>query len=78
MDNGLAMIAVASVTTVGGIIVAFIQIFKKENREDHAMVMDALRSVHKTIGRVEDKLDRHLVWHSEGKNGNVPRGSKKA
>ena len=47
MDNGLAMIAVAAVTTVGGIIVAILQTFKKENREDHAMVLDALRSVHK-------------------------------
>ena len=76
MDNGFAMIAVAAVTTVGGVIVAILQTFKKENREDHAMVMDALRSVHKVIGRVEDKVDRHLVWHAEGKDGNVPRGSK--
>ena len=53
-----------------------VTLMRKENREDHAMVMDALRSVHKVIGRVEDKVDRHLVWHAEGKDGNVPRGSK--
>ena len=42
MDNGLAMVAVAVVTAIGGIIVALIQGLRKENRQDHAVVQERL------------------------------------
>ncbi len=78
IDNGLALVMVAIVTTVGGIIVALIQLFKKENREDHALVMDAIRSVYKSVSRVEDKVDKHLVWHAEGQNERISKRSQKS
>lgn len=58
----------AVITTVGGIIAALIMSLKKENREDHALVTEQIRSVHKTVIRLGDKLDKHIDWHLEGKN----------
>lgn len=77
MENGIAMIVVALVTTVGAVIVAVIQLFKKESRGDHALVLNELRFVNKSLGRVEDKVDDHLVWHSEGQNEHISRRSEK-
>lgn len=56
----------AVITTVGGIIAALIMSLKKENREDHALVTEQIRSVHKTVIRLGDKLDKHIDWHLEG------------
>ena len=78
IDNGLALVVVATITTVGGVIVALIQLLKKENREDHALVIDAIRSVYKSVGRVEDKVDKHLVWHAEGQNERISERSQKS
>ena len=52
MDLGTASIVVACITTLGGIVVGFMQSFKKEakdarreNREDHAVVQMQLRMI---------------------------------
>ena len=66
MDN--SSIVVAVITTIGGIIAALIMSLKKENREDHALVTEQIRSVHKTVIRLGDKLDKHIDWHLEGNN----------
>jgi hypothetical protein len=64
MDN--SSIVVAVITTVGGIIAALIMSLKRENRADHALVTEQIRSVHKTVIRLGDKLDKHIDWHLEG------------
>jgi len=72
-----APIFVAGIAAVGAIIVAIIQQFRRENRDDHAKVMDVLDRVSHTIDRVEGKVDSHLQWHiEETGNGRVPRRTK--
>lgn len=78
MDAGIAAVLGAVIATVGGIIVAIIDKFRKENRRDHGAVMDALDRVSNTVERVEGKVDSHIEWHLTGgtTNGRVPRRSK--
>ena len=56
----------AIVGAVGAIIVAVINQFRKENRKDHAKVVDVLERVSTTVDRVEGKVDRHIEWHATG------------
>lgn len=84
MDNGLAMVAVAVVTAIGGIIVALIQGLRKENRQDHAVVQERLSLLSQIAMRTENKVDTvkeeladHLDWHKGGFDGEV-RGRTKA
>jgi len=47
----------ACIATVGGILVAILQGFKKENREDHSYVVNSLV-------RIETKVDTHVRDHA--------------
>jgi hypothetical protein len=78
MDAGIAAVLGAVIAAVGGIIVAIIDKFRKENRRDHGAVMDALDRVSNTMERVEGKVDSHIEWHLTGgtTNGRVSRRSK--
>ncbi len=76
MDMGLAAIVVALISTIGGIVVGFMQSFKKEtlstrteNRLDHAVVQAQLRMLHKSVDRVGDRLETHIDGHGEGGYG---------
>jgi hypothetical protein len=71
VDGNWALILAAVVTAVGGIIVAVLQQFKKENHTDHQVVLGMLKVVHKGQQRVEDKverlderLDHHIEFHA--------------
>jgi hypothetical protein len=68
----------AIVTACSAVIVALINKFRKENREDHAHVVKALDRVSVTMDRVEGKVDSHIEWHLTGgtTNGRVSRRSK--
>lgn len=68
----------AIVTACSAVIVALINKFRKENREDHAHVVKALDRVSATMDRVEGKVDSHIEWHLTGgtTNGRVSRRSK--
>ena len=59
------MIAAAFVAAVASVIVALLQRSRKENSDDHMVVMDLLRSVGRKIDRVDDKIDRHVEWHMD-------------
>lgn len=70
MDQGLAVVVVSVISTVGAIIVALLQSARKENRRDHASVAAALVRLHNStqrtrlsVERVEMKVDRHLLDH---------------
>ena len=76
MSDEFAAIVVALISTIGVVLVGLMQLFKKEaranakeNREDHAIVSQQLRMIFKTVNRVDDKLEKHLDQHKEGKNG---------
>jgi len=67
----------AIVGAVGAIIVAVINQFRKENRQDHAKVVDVLERVSTTVDRVEGKVDRHIEWHATGgSNGRTVQRDK--
>jgi hypothetical protein len=75
MDQGVAAVIVAGITAIGGIIVGFMQMFRKEqkaaveeNRQDHAVVQAQLKMIYRQVTRVDDKLEKHLVQHKEGEN----------
>ena len=75
MDSTAIIVAV--ITTVGGIIASILHLFRKENREDHALVTEQIRLVHRSVNRIGDKVDGHLIWHSEGQNGTTTRRDQK-
>lgn len=52
-------IIVAAIAAVGGVIVAFMQSFRKENHADHQIVADSLN-------RIEAKVDNHIRDHAKG------------
>ena len=73
MDGNWALIVAAVVTAVGGILVAVLQQFRKENAVDHQVVIGMLKLVHRSQQRVEDKVQRvderlsnHLESHLSG------------
>jgi hypothetical protein len=77
LTEAWALVIAAAVAAVGGITVALIQQFRRENRRDHGHVMDALQRVSHTMDRVEGKVDSHLEWHiKETGNGRTVRRNK--
>lgn len=77
MDWG-AVIA-ALVTAVGGIVTALLLKVRKENTNDHASVMEILRSVGGKVERIDSKLDSHIDWHlKEASGGEIPIRNKKS
>lgn len=63
MDAALASIVVACIGTIGGIIVALIQKFRNENKQDHGAVMKILQDLHADVESVDNKIDGHIIWH---------------
>lgn len=70
----MEMVLAALVTAVGGIITTLLLMFRKENTQDHANVMEVLRSVGGNVERIDSKLDSHIDWHlKEATGGEVSR-----
>lgn len=68
------MVIAALVTAVGGIITTLLLKVRKENTNDHASVMEILRSVGGNVERIDSKLDAHIDWHlKEATSGEVSR-----
>jgi len=70
-------ITVAVIGMVGGIIVAFIEKGRRENRNDHMATSEKLDLVGKSLGRsidrvekaverTEQKIDQHIRDHASG------------
>jgi hypothetical protein len=77
MTDAWALIIATLITTVAGIVGAGIKQLKelrKENRNDHGMVMLHLKTVRRSVENVGDKvqsvserLDNHIDWHLDAK-----------
>lgn len=65
----MEVVIAALVTAVGGIITTLLLRFRKENTEDHANVMEILRSVGGNVERIDSKLDSHIDWHLKEATG---------
>ena len=73
MDTGTASIIAAIVTGSFAVLVAAINKFRKENRDDHAYVRGLLAMLYKSQNRIESKVDKvddrlsnHLEFHASG------------
>ncbi len=65
MDLGLATVLAATVTgvlTIIGILLSF----RRENHDDHAIVVRRLDDLGEGISRVENKVDSHITDHARG------------
>lgn len=72
MDWGVVIAAL--VTAVGGIVTTLLLRVRKENTQDHASVMEILRTVGGNVERIDSKLDSHIDWHlKEATSGEVPK-----
>jgi hypothetical protein len=65
MDSGLISIIVA---LIGGLalILSNLTSLRKENRVDHDVVLTRLDTVSKSLDKVADKIDEHIVDHAKG------------
>ena len=74
-----SMVIAALVTAVGGIITTILLKFRSENTQDHAMVMDAIRTIGGKVENIDSKLDGHIDWHLKGaSSGEIPVRNKRA
>ena len=77
MTDAWALIIATLITTVAGIVGAGIKQLKelrRENRNDHGMVMLHLKTVRRSVENVgekvqsvSDRLDGHIDWHLDSK-----------
>jgi len=73
------VVIAALVTAVGGIITTILLKVRKENTQDHASVMEILRSVGGNVERIDSKLDAHIDWHlKEATGGEVSNRNKRS
>ncbi len=71
MDAGLALVFSAVVGVVGSVLVTLIQRSRRENKEDHGMVVDQQRVIYRAIVNVDNKLDRHIKDHNSQSTNSV-------
>lgn len=65
MTDPTAVVVAALIAAVGSVLVAVIHSFRRENRRDHGVVMTQLRQIHRSVDRLDGKVDRHLEWHAD-------------
>ncbi len=63
MDSGVAVVLSAVLGLVGSVLVTLIQRSRKENKEDHALVVDHQRLIYRTVMDLDKKFDRHIEDH---------------
>ena len=78
MTDAWAIVIAAVITAVGGlagVIVKQVRDLRRENRQDHGVVMLKLNLVSRSMNAVSEKLDKvndrlndHIDWHLEDKD----------
>lgn len=63
MDSGVAVVLSAVVGLVGSVLVTLIQRSRKENKDDHALVVEHQRLIYRTVMNLDKKIDRHIDDH---------------
>jgi len=63
VDSGVAVVLSALVGLVGSVLVTLIQRSRKENKDDHALVVDHQRLIYRTVINLDKKIDRHIDDH---------------
>lgn len=67
MNEAWSAVIVAVISAISGLCIAVVQKFRKENREDHATVMESINSLHEDVRDVSKKIDGHISWHLDDK-----------
>jgi hypothetical protein len=67
MNEAWASIVVAVIGLVGSGLALQFQRLKKENRNDHDLVIRAITEVQDDVREVGKKLDGHIDWHLKEK-----------
>lgn len=74
---GNATIIAATITAVGTLLGVLLQRFRRENRKDHAEVINELRWLRRIVERVETKHDQHIdKFHQGEPSGRFERASQ--
>lgn len=63
-------VVVTTIPIIGGGIGFLIKSlfdFRKENREDHNVVMEAVLDLKQDVKKVGKKLEKHIDWHDNEK-----------
>jgi len=63
VDSGVAVVLSALVGLVGSVLVTLIQRSRKENKDDHALVVEHQRLIYRTVINLDKKIDRHIDDH---------------
>jgi len=63
VDSGVAVVLSAVVGLVGSVLVTLIQRSRKENKDDHALVVEHQRLIYRTVMNLDKKIDRHIDDH---------------
>ena len=72
MDWGIVLAALIGL--VGTVLTTLMMAFRKENHDDHATVMEAIRTIGGNVDKIDTKLDAHIDWHLKGDtSGQVPK-----
>jgi hypothetical protein len=59
----MEVVYAALVTTLGAILIALIQKFRKENKQDHGAVTEMIKLLHSDVTVIDQKLDQHIDDH---------------
>ena len=65
MDSGVALVLSALVGLVGSVLVTLIQRSRKENKDDHGIVVEHQRLIYRTIVDLDKKIERHIDDHQD-------------
>lgn len=66
MDLGLSSVLAALISAVGLVLATLVQLVRKENRKDHAVVIEELRWLRRLVERVDAKHDAHIqAFHDD-------------
>lgn len=62
----MTAVLIALITAVGAVTVALIERGRRQNSREHGETVHRLDRVLHGLGRVEEKVDRHLDDHEKG------------
>lgn len=65
MDGGTATVLAALITGIFALLNILLK-FRRENRDDHAIVVGSLNRLTSAVERVEEKVDDHITDHARG------------
>ena len=65
MDTGTATVLAALITGIFALLNILLK-FRRENRDDHAIVVGSLNRLTSAVERVEEKVDDHITDHARG------------